>query len=74
MAKMSSLKQLLSHNAKTMRNFANLFKKERKELYNLVIKVVMPDAMKSDFCHQSVRERALNKIFAKDRIHPNKVN
>lgn len=54
----------IDHLLTTMQNFANPFKEESDELYNLVTKVVMPEAVKTDLCHQSEIGRALYEAFA----------
>ncbi len=58
----------------TLQNFGNPFEEESNDLYNMVAKVVMPEAVKSDLCRQSEIGRTLYETFVKERIQSNKVN
>ncbi|KAL9964663.1 hypothetical protein ACROYT_G028338 [Oculina patagonica] len=64
----------LEHVNRSMKNFGNPFEEESNDLYNMVTKVVMPEAVKSDLCRQTEIGRTLYETFVKERIQSNKVN
>ena len=52
--------------------FTNPLSEESEDLFNLVTKVVMPEKVKEDLCHQSVIENRMLCRFVQDRIKSNK--
>ena len=58
----------------TINNFTDPFLEKGSELFNLVIKVVMPEKTKEDLYNQSKIGRNLFDTFVQERIKSGKVN
>lgn len=52
----------------TIRNFSNPFSNGATDLFNIVTKVVMPDAIKNDMLQQEEIGKKLLKTFVEERI------
>ena len=73
-ATFTHLKKALEELITTCRCFTNPFSEQSNDLFNLVIKVVVPEKIKEVLCNQSQIGQKLFEAFVYDCIQSNKTN